>query len=94
MALFPPGQSGNPNGRPKKGQTMTEILSQTLEAQEHEGKTGKEALALKLYALALEGDVGALKYIFERLDGKPLQAIQLPESRPIVLPPELMALRE
>jgi predicted nucleic acid-binding protein len=31
----------------------------------------KEALAKKLWALALSGDITAIKYIYDRIDGKP-----------------------
>jgi hypothetical protein len=77
--VFKPGQSGNPHGRPRKGKTLTDILEKELrrkqvKVRDSDGDiliTGKEAAARKLLQLALSGDVGALKYIFDRIDGKP-----------------------
>lgn len=81
MARFQPGQSGNPNGRPRKGKTLTDILEK--HGQKRDVKDGdkeisrKEALAKKLWALALSGDVAAIKYIFDRIDGKPGEHVNL-----------------
>ena len=73
--MFQKGVSGNPNGRPRKGKTMTDILEKTLRAKSVKmgGKmvSGKEAAAMKLLQLAVQGDVAALKYIFDRIDGRP-----------------------
>jgi hypothetical protein len=72
---WPKGVSGNPKGRPPTGQSLTEVLKQVL------GEGGKEEMAKKLYAMAL-GDkknppyFPALKYIYDRIDGEPLRAIQ------------------
>ena len=69
------GVSGNPNGRPRKGQTFTDILEGVLgeEVVKHNGKTisGKEAVARKLLELAVSGDIKAIQYIGDRLDGRP-----------------------
>ena len=43
-----PGQSGNPNGRPKKGQTLTDALTSIVD---------KHELAKTIYSMALEGDI-------------------------------------
>lgn len=77
-----PGQSGNPNGRPKKGQTMTDILQKTMDemAITINGQTvdGKKALAMKLLQLALQkNDFGALKYCYDRIDGMARQQIAI-----------------
>ncbi len=44
---------------------------------EVEGKkvTLKQALAQKLYEVAMNGDVNALKYVYDRIDGKPRETI-------------------
>lgn len=78
---FKKGQSGNPGGKVKKEKSLTGILDQTLEDQKITVNgieyTGKQALALKLYQLAMTGDVPAIKYIFDRIDGPPKQAVDL-----------------
>ena len=75
---FKKGKSGNPRGRPKKGQALTEILNEKLD-QEH-GKAKKlkrEVIAEKIISLAISGDLGALRYIFDRLDGRPKETVEL-----------------
>lgn len=54
---------------------MTDVLEKVLKEKEVNFKgvkiTGKEAAARKILELAISGDVNALKYIFDRIDGKP-----------------------
>lgn len=70
-----PGQSGNPKGRPRKERSLTTILDK--EGGEKDVTIGdksyskKEILAKKLWVLALNGDLAAIKYIFDRIDGRP-----------------------
>lgn len=64
---FVPGHSGNPGGRPLKGETLTEVLR---------AKVDREAVARKLIELAMErDDLAALKYIYDRVDGKPVETV-------------------
>ena len=60
---FKPGQSGNPGGRPKS-RALTDALEQTID---------KHELGEKLWALALKGDMQAIKYIYDRIEGTPTQ---------------------
>ena len=50
----------NPNGRPKKGETLTDILTAKLD---------KEEFIERLIALSEKDDLSAIKYIFDRIDG-------------------------
>lgn len=62
---------GNKNGT--KNRPWAEAVNRALLAED--GKKLR-ALADKLIDKALEGDVAALKEIGDRVDGKPIQAIQ------------------
>jgi len=82
---FVPGKSGNPNGRPKKTEAMTEILRaelNTLDLEDAEGNPipAKQAIARRLIALAMDGDVPAMKYVYDRIDGRPKESIDLEHS--------------
>ena len=79
MAQFMPGQSGNPAGRPKKEQCLTETLRKIAdEPLTPDGLTRREALARLLWEKALvDGDMPAMKYIYDRIDGSPRQAMEL-----------------
>ena len=73
-----PGQSGNPDGRPPKRECLTSLLKEEIEKvnpEDTEGRTWKELLVLATMQLALQGNRGALKEIWERMDGKVQQAV-------------------
>lgn len=80
LTPFKPGVSGNPKGRPKKEYCLTDILKEQgnwEDVDTDNGKiTRKDAIAKKLWDMAMNDDVVALKYLFDRLDGKPLQQIE------------------
>lgn len=71
------GQSGNPKGRPKKGMALTEILRLFLAQPDLDGATRAEMLTRKLWSLALEGNLDAIRYIYDRLDGKPTESHEI-----------------
>ena len=70
------GQSGNPNGRPRKAHSMTEAIARLLDAKGKDGVLVRDAVAAKLTEMALGGDIVALKYVCDRLDGHPAQALE------------------
>lgn len=76
----------NRNGRPKKGETYTDIIRQmgdlpNKELTSDDKKDLKTAIIEKLYNLALSGDVSALRYLIDRVDGKPKETIDLNDTR-------------
>jgi Family of unknown function (DUF5681) len=77
---FQPGQSGNPSGRPKGTTIMTDAYFRALSkkiANDKEGRTYADAVAEKLMALMLKGDVRCASEVTDRLQGKAPQALAL-----------------
>lgn len=62
-----PGQSGNPGGRPK-GRSITARLRALLE-QEHGGKQLADLVAERFLKDVLQGKLGHLKEMLDRLEG-------------------------
>jgi hypothetical protein len=58
---FEPGQSGNPNGRPKGARNKATLAIEALLDDE------AEALTRKVVAMALDGNIPALRLCIERL---------------------------
>ena len=73
---FVKGQVANPRGRPKKGQSITEIIAEMAGKKDFHASNGtpierRRALADKLWHLAIEeGEVSAIRCILDRMDGK------------------------
>lgn len=64
------GESGNPKGRPVEPDNLVDMLAYRLT------KTQRKKLADKLIELALEkGNLAAITYIYDRIEGKPRQAV-------------------
>jgi len=68
-----PGESGNPNGRPLKGYSITETIKAMLKAKPEI----KQALGNKILSKALQGDVTAIKMLWQYMDGMPAQTMKL-----------------
>ena len=67
------GHSGNPGGRPKN--TLTTILKERMIEDVLIGDkwlTTADLIIDQAIQLALEGDMQAIKWIFERVDGRPI----------------------
>lgn len=84
---FKKGQSGNPKGRPKKGDAITDIIRETLDQvrEVRDDETGrvrkrtlKQLLVNTLIRLGVvDKDLDAIKYLIDRCDGKPPQRIEV-----------------
>ena len=80
----------NRKGRPKKGDSLTDFLSHALDQKKEmriKDRSGKETgeiktllvrelIAERLISKAVNGDVQAMKYIFDRVDGSPIQTVK------------------
>lgn len=67
---FAKGQSGNPAGRPRKNEEMRAALRRALAATDATGQKNKDAVAQALVREARNGNVLAVREIFDRIDGK------------------------
>ena len=90
---FVKGSSGNPGGRPSK--TLTALLKDRINEGHYydeddffnEGKSFNKAdlIITKAIELAIEGDIQAIKWIFERVDGRsiPMRIDLIEQHKPI-----------
>lgn len=62
---FAKGQSGNPAGRPRKNEEMRAALRRALKESDN-----KDAIARAIVREAAKGNVEAVKFVFDRIDGK------------------------
>jgi len=83
---FQKGQSGNPSGRPKGSLNFTSAIKRQLgkEIEFIEKSTGNKVkkkmidiLAEKLVEKARVGDMRAMEYVGNRVDGKPKETLDL-----------------
>lgn len=73
---FKKGQTGNPNGRPKKLPDLDILLAKVL-GEETKGLTAAERILQALEAKAAKGDIRAAEVLLDRGYGKVKETIQL-----------------
>lgn len=80
------GESGNPNGRPRKLPELDKLLADVL-GEEKDGVTAGEAILKALRAKASKGDVRAAEVLLDRAYGKPKQSIDnnITTTEPLVI---------
>lgn len=82
LTPFKPGQTGNPGGRPK-GRSLTSILRQALDEVSIGGEiiplglTAGEYLVQTIINNATKGDATLAREIFQRVDGKVPDIIEI-----------------
>ena len=83
---FKKGQSGNPNGRPRKLPELDKLLADVL-GEEKDGITAGEAILKAIRAKAAKGDVRAAELLLDRAYGKPKQSIDnnITTTEPLVI---------
>ena len=78
------GQSGNVKGRPKNSESLTVALRELLaEVDPKDGKTKTQILAEATYGMALKGHQGALREIWQRIEGTAPEQAEKPEATKI-----------
>lgn len=89
---FVPGQSGNPNGRPKGSKNRSTIARKWLETMqdaknpitgELEKLTQEDLITLAMINKARKGDVNAYKQLMDSGFGMPTQQIDVTTENPI-----------
>ena len=82
--MFEPGKSGNPAGRPKKEESISNLIREIGDTKKKIKVSGKhkmvplmKVVVLKMFDLAMRGDVPAAKFLAERRDGKAPTTIEL-----------------
>jgi hypothetical protein len=71
---FKKGQTGNPNGRPRKLPELDKLLADVL-GEEKDGITAAEAILKALRLKAAKGDVRAIEVMLDRAYGRAKQVI-------------------
>lgn len=72
---FKKGQTGNPNGRPKKIPNLDILLADVL-GEEKDGIEAAKAILMALRSKAIKGDVRAAEVLLDRGWGKVKQNIE------------------
>jgi hypothetical protein len=70
MAPWAAGVSGNPSGRPPKGNAIADILNELLDDLKSPGVTRRRAILANVCNMAEAGDMRAVNFIAERTCGK------------------------
>jgi len=74
---FKPGQSGNPNGRPKGVQSIPDILRKIGDEEgTADGKSKLDVIMYKVFQFALEGKPWAVQFIADRTEGRALERVE------------------
>lgn len=76
---FPKGKSGNPKGRPKKGETLADMFRDAMQEAKSEANpdyTKLHAMIDKVVQKALAGDQQALEYALARGYGKLIDRVE------------------
>jgi hypothetical protein len=83
---FAPGQSGNPNGRPKRDKFLTQQLIAELRLIDPKTQVNRTRRVIQaLIDKAEEGDVAAIREVLDRVEGKVTQIIGGDEESPLDL---------
>ena len=87
------GETGNPNGRPKKLPALDVIMANVM-GQEKDGITAAEAIIMKLREMATKGDIKAAQLLLDRGYGKAKQNIDITTQGEKVTIPTIIFTKE
>ena len=67
------GETGNPNGAPRRLWTWAGVVQEAVEQLEEDGTPIKISVAKALVREAKRGNINAIKELMNRMDGMPVQ---------------------
>ena len=73
---FKKGCSGNPNGRPKNKNSLTQLLRAMGDEAGDDGVSNHDAVVARVYELARKGEPWAVQLVWDRLEGKAVQQVK------------------
>ena len=86
--LWPKGVSGNPSGRRKS--ELNKLLAKHIEGKEPgDNKTRQQRIIEGVAQLAMDGDLDAVKFIWDRVVGRPLIVDEQGEALAVQFMPAL-----
>ena len=89
-----PGQSGNPGGRPHGYVPFAPMLRRALAKTDRRNRSQLEKIAEKVVALALKGDMDAVRWLADRVDGRVAQQLNVSSEQTVHVVPWLPAIKE
>ena len=92
--MWQKGESGNPRGRPRKGNTLADAMRTLLAEERSDNRTAKELLVELTFRRAMEGNMAALKLIWNYVDGMPPSRDELAISADPDLIPDFSAVTD
>ena len=88
-----PGQTGNPGGRPAGYLPFAPMLRRALLKADRRNRTQMEKIAEKVVAMAAQGDMDAVRWLADRVDGKVAQSISVDSQQTVHVVPWLPAVQ-
>jgi hypothetical protein len=84
LIAFKKGQTGNPNGRPKKLPELGVLMAEVL-GEEKNGMPAAKAILMALGAKAKKGDIRAAEVLLNRGYGLPKQSITNNNEKNVII---------
>lgn len=91
---YQPGQSGNPGGKPKGLPSFSAALRRELAKTDRRNVQHLEKIAAKVVAMAMKGDMDAVRWLADRVDGKVVQSLNVSQEHTVNVVPWLPAVQK